>query len=63
MPDIDIAFSDAELEFLEQIREQHGLPSIEEVALWLLKTEVREGVKRATGSKRIIRAVEEVSDL
>lgn len=46
-----------ELEALEQIRAEQGLPTVDQAAEWLLKTGLRRSVVHATGSARKLRLV------
>lgn len=52
MPEMQITVSDNDLAMLEQVRESHGLPSIEEAAIWLVKSRIREQMKRVSGRGR-----------
>lgn len=46
-----------ELEALEQIRSEQGLPTVDQAAEWLLKTGLRRSVVHATGSARKLRLI------
>lgn len=54
MSEIEITVSAGQLAELEQLREALGLPSVEELATWLLKTRVREQMERVAGHRRAL---------
>ena len=54
---ISLQLAPCELEALEHIRAQQGLPTVDQAAEWLLKTGLRRSVVHATGSARKLRLV------
>ncbi|MGV4733184.1 hypothetical protein LFL97_00930 [Burkholderia sp. JSH-S8] len=50
----EISLSDAELDVLERVRLQHGLPSIEATAEWLAKRRLRRTTKQMNGRGRAL---------
>lgn len=54
MPDVEITYSDEELELLERVRQQEGLSSVQQAAEWLGKRAIRRGTKRITGRGRAL---------
>lgn len=54
MPDHNITLTEAQMELLEQVRQQQGLGSIEQAAEWLAKTALRTAAKRTSGRGRAL---------
>ncbi|NQE51118.1 hypothetical protein RC52_21970 [Herbaspirillum rubrisubalbicans] len=54
MPQNEISLSDGERQILESIRQREGFESIDQALEWLVKTAVRNGVRRITGRGRAL---------
>lgn len=54
MPRIDIDLSQEQADALERLREQFGMESIDQVAEYLAKREIRRSVNKITGRNRAI---------
>ncbi len=59
MPDQTLTFTPDQLELLEQVRQQQGLESIQQVAEWLAKQAVRKHADRAPGRGRALVLVQQ----
>lgn len=54
MPEQTLTTSPAELDLLEQVRQQQGLPTVEDAAEWLAKTRLRRMARLTTGRGRAL---------
>lgn len=57
MPEIEIGFTDEDLEGLERVRRQQGLATLEQAAEWLVKASIRRTAERMTGKRRLLHLV------
>lgn len=57
MSEIELCFTDQELQTLERVRQQQGLASVEQAAEWLVKASLRRTAERMTGKRRALRLV------
>lgn len=57
MPEIEIGFTDEDLEALEGVRRQQGLATLQQAAEWLVKASIRRTAERMTGKRRLLQLV------
>ena len=57
MPEIEIGFTDEDLEALETVCRQQGLETLQQAAEWLVKTSIRRAAERMTGKRRSLQLV------
>ena len=57
MPELDIGFTDEDLEALETVRRQQGLASLQQAAEWLVKASIRHAAERMSGKRRSLQLV------
>ncbi len=57
MPEIEIGFTDQDLETLERVCRQQGLATLQQAAEWLVKASLRRTAERMTGKRRSLQLV------
>jgi hypothetical protein len=55
---MDLALTETDLDVLERIREQEGLPGLAQTAEWLAKRRLRHAVQQATRRRQTLYLVE-----
>jgi len=57
MPDHSIQLSDDDRALLARVQAQHGLPTLESAAEWLVKMRLRRAAEATAGRRRALRLV------